>query len=150
MADDRIGRAVPSYWTDEPEDHAVTIKGRPDVARHIASALLDRGFDIAYAYRPLHDEQLAHAFLNTVLFLDHRRTGFPWPMVPMPINCYGSKVIAAQGGWKPFGEALDAFAVLFCMLILACVALWPCSGDETEAEHLADRGTPAEQLERHQ
>jgi len=103
----RIGRAVPSYWEGEPEDHAVTIKGRPDIARHIASGLLDRGFDIAYAYRPLHDEQLAHAFLNTVLFLDHRRTGFPWPMVPMPINCYGSKVIAAQGGWKPFGEKLE-------------------------------------------
>jgi hypothetical protein len=70
-------------------------------------AIMGHGFDVAYAYQPLHDEQLAHAFLNTVLFLDHRRTGFPWPMIAMPINCYGSKVIAAQGGWKPFGQALE-------------------------------------------
>ena len=60
-----------------------------------------------YAYRPLHDEQLPHAFLNTVLFLDHRRQGFPWPVVCMPINCYGRKVVSAQGRWRPFGDELD-------------------------------------------
>jgi hypothetical protein len=102
-----VGKAFPSYWADENEDHAIEIKGRPDIARQLAAGLLESGFDVAYAYRPLHDEQLPHAFLNTVLFLDHRRTGFPWPMIAMPINCYGSKVIAARGAFQPFGTPLE-------------------------------------------
>ena len=101
-----VARAFPSYW-DEPEDTTYLIKGRPDIAKGLTTGLLERGFDVAYAYQPLHDEQLPHAFLNTVLFLDHRRTGFPWPMIAMPINCYGSKVIASHGSWRPFGTELD-------------------------------------------
>ena len=98
-----FGGKYPNYW-GEPDDTSILIKGMPDVARDLATGLLGDGFDIAYAYRPLHDDGLAHAFLNTVLFLDHRRTGFPWPMIAMPINCYGSRVISARGQWKPFGE----------------------------------------------
>ena len=101
-----VGQAFPSYW-DEPPDRRVTVKGRPDIALALTAALIDDGFDVAYAYKPLHDEQLPHAFLNTLLFLDHRRTGFDWPMICMPINCYGSKVIAAQGGWRPFATPLE-------------------------------------------
>ena len=44
---------------------------------------------------------LAHAFLNTQLFLDYDRVGFPWPMVCMPVNCYGRRVIAARGFCRP-------------------------------------------------
>ncbi len=101
-----VGKAFPGYW-NEPADHSVTIKGRPDIARALAAGLLEDGFDIAYAYQPLHDDQLAHAFLNTVLFLDHRRIGFDWPLICMPINCYGSKVIAARGAWQPFDSELE-------------------------------------------
>lgn len=102
----KVAQAAPGYW-DEGPDYAVEIKGRPDIARSLAAGLLDSGFDVAYAYQPLHDEELAHAFLNTVLFLDHRRTGFRWPMIAMPINCYGSKVVSARGGWQPFATELD-------------------------------------------
>jgi hypothetical protein len=101
-----VANRFPSYW-DEPKDYEVKIKGRPDIARSLTASLLGEGFDVAYAYKPLHDQQLAHAFLNTVLFLDHRRTGFRWPMICMPINCYGSKVISAEGGWKPFGHEVE-------------------------------------------
>ena len=100
-----VGQRFPSYW-DEPTDYEVTIAGRPDIAKQLTSDLLNDGFDVAYAYEPLHDQHLPHAFLNTVLFLDHRRVGFPWPVICMPINCYGSKVIASRGGWKPFGTEL--------------------------------------------
>jgi hypothetical protein len=88
------------------EDASTTVKvrGRPDAARWLAGELLGDGIDVAYAYRPLHHPSLAHAFLNTVLFLDYHRVGFPWPMVAMPINCYGSKVISARGAWVPFGQ----------------------------------------------
>jgi hypothetical protein len=102
----RAASAYPSYW-DEPQDLEVTVKGRPDIAKWLTERLIDSNFDVAYAYEPLHDEHLPHAFLNTVLFLDHRRTGFPWPVVCMPINCYGRKVIAARGGAKPFGTPMD-------------------------------------------
>ena len=93
-------------FRDEPDDYTITIKGRPDIATWLVGELLDAGIDMSYAYRPLHDEQLPHAFLNTVLFLDHRRAGFEWPIICMPINCYGRRVIAAEGFWKPFGEEL--------------------------------------------
>lgn len=102
----KVGKFFPSYW-DEGADLEVTIKGRPDIAKQLATALIEDEFDVAYAYEPLHDPQLPHAFLNTVLFLDHRRTGFDWPLICIPINCYGSKVIAANGGWKPFATELD-------------------------------------------
>ena len=103
--DSRVYSTFPSYW-DEPKDMTLNLRGRPDIARLLTEQLMDDGFDVPYAYRPLHDDVLPHAFLNTVLFLDHRRVGFPWPLVCMPINCYGRKVIAAQGGWKPFAAEL--------------------------------------------
>ena len=101
----------PNVW-DEPKDKAFNVKGRPDIARWLAEKLLDNGFDVAYAYQPLHYNGLAHAFLNTQLFLDYDRDydrggGFPWPLVCMPINCYGRRVIAARGFAKPFGEPMD-------------------------------------------
>lgn len=100
----------PNVW-DEPKDKAFKVKGRPDIARWLAEKLLDNGFDVSYAYKPLHFDGLAHAFLNTQLFLDYDRKydsdNFPWPLVCMPINCYGRRVIAARGFAKPFGEALE-------------------------------------------
>lgn len=100
----------PNVW-NEPKDKAFTVKGRPDIARWLAENLLDNGFDVSYAYRPLHFDGLAHAFLNTQLFLDYDRRydadGFPWPLICMPINCYGRRVIAARGFAKPFGETME-------------------------------------------
>jgi hypothetical protein len=42
--------------------------------------------------------------MNTLLFLDYDRQGFPYPVVPFSINCYGRKVIAQQGGQSSFAE----------------------------------------------
>jgi catalytic LigB subunit of aromatic ring-opening dioxygenase len=53
--------------------------------------------DTAYAYRPLHHAGLAHAFLNTIMFLDYDRVGFPYPVVAFQVNCYGRRVIAQRG-----------------------------------------------------
>jgi hypothetical protein len=82
----------PNVW-DEPKDQVHHVKGRPEAARWLAERLLDDGIDVAYAYQPLHHPSLAHAFMNTQLFLDYHRTGFRWPMVCMPVNCYGRRVI---------------------------------------------------------
>ena len=53
---------------------------------------------MAYAYKPLHYPGLAHAFLNTIMFLDYDRVGFPYPVVAFQVNCYGRRVIAQRGG----------------------------------------------------
>lgn len=72
----------------------------------IAGALLEQGFDVAYAYEPLHHPGLPHAFMNTVLFLDYERRGFPHRVVPFQINCYGRRVIPAHGGMASLAEPL--------------------------------------------
>jgi hypothetical protein len=36
--------------------------------------------------------------------------------------------------FRPFGNALDAFGVLFCMCVLACIALWPRTDAQSEPD----------------
>ena len=71
--------------------------------------LLEQGVDMSYAYKPLHYPGLAHAFLNTIMFLDYDRVGFPYPVVAFQVNCYGRRVISQRGGRgslaQPLGEA---------------------------------------------
>jgi len=82
---------------DEPADTTFTYKGHRPAAKALTGSLLDEGFDVSYAYRPLH-HPLGHAFMNTLLFLDYDRQGFPYPVVPFQVNCYGRRVIAQHGG----------------------------------------------------
>ena len=46
-----------------------------DIGRHLITQLLAAGFDMPYAYRPLHQDGLSHSFLNALLLLDHERRG---------------------------------------------------------------------------
>src|SRR5262249_45389780 len=80
----------------ESSDTTFAYKGHRAAAKHLAGGLIDRGFDVAYAYRPLH-HPLAHAFMNTLLYLDYDRRGFPYPVVPFSINCYGRRIISQRG-----------------------------------------------------
>ena len=47
---------------------------------------------------------IGHAFLNTLLYLDYDRQGFPYPVVPFSINCYGRRVISQYGGAATFAR----------------------------------------------
>jgi len=85
-----------NVW-DEPKDAAFAYAGHRPAAKLLTGGLLDEGFDVSYAYRPLH-HPLGHAFMNTLLFLDYDRQGFPYPVVPFQVNCYGRRVIAQRGG----------------------------------------------------
>jgi hypothetical protein len=85
-----------NVW-DEPADTTFVYKGHRPAAKFLVSRLLDAGFDCSYAYRPLH-HPLGHAFMNTLLFLDYDRQGFPYPVIPFQVNCYGRRVIAQHGG----------------------------------------------------
>jgi hypothetical protein len=97
--------AVENVW-NEGADVGIKVVGAPEIGRHLTAQLLGRGIDMAYAYRPLHYEGLAHAFLNTIMFLDYDRVGFPYPVLPVTVNCYGSRVIANHGGPIHFGKEL--------------------------------------------
>jgi hypothetical protein len=91
-----------NIW-NEPSDQRFTYKGHPAAGRFLANSLLEKGFDVAYAYRPLH-HPLGHAFLNTLMFLDYDRKGFPHPVVPFQVNCYGRRVIAQEAGVRSLSE----------------------------------------------
>jgi Catalytic LigB subunit of aromatic ring-opening dioxygenase len=83
-------------WWDEAEDQTFTITGHRRGAKYLVSALLREGIDVAYAYKPLH-HPLGHAFVNSVLYLDFDRKGFPYPVVPFTVNAYGRWLVSAHG-----------------------------------------------------
>ena len=64
----RHGTPRRNVW-EEPADKVFGYRGHPEAARFLASGLLDSGVDMAYAYKPLHEPGLAHAFINTLLYL---------------------------------------------------------------------------------
>lgn len=88
--------AAPNVW-GEGADTVFRYRGHREAGKHLARRLLEQGVDMAYAYQPLHHPGLAHAFLNTLLYLDYDRAGFPYPVVAFQVNCYGRRVIAQRG-----------------------------------------------------
>ncbi len=95
-----------NVWGEGPEKH-YRLRGHRDIAKHLASGLIESGFDTAYAYKPLHHDSLAHAFTNTILYLDYDRHGWDYPTIAFPINCYGRKVISARGFLTNVEDKLD-------------------------------------------
>jgi hypothetical protein len=89
----------------EPPDTVFRVKGHRAGAKYLVAGLLEAGVDMPYAYTTRYERGLAHAFTNTVLFLDYDRAGFPYPVVPFHVNCYGSSVIRRRGGMADPGEA---------------------------------------------
>lgn len=92
----------PNAW-GEPADKKFVIPGHRVAGKFLASRLLEEGFDVAYAYKPLHYD-LGHAFINTVLYLDWDRQGWNHPLLPFQINDYGRRVIANRGFMRPLTE----------------------------------------------
>ncbi len=105
---DRFKITVPqgNVW-NEPAGELFEVPGHVGAAKRLTSGLIEAGFDTAYAYKPLH-HSLGHAFANAILYLDYHRAGFPYPIVPVAINCYGSRVICQRGGFPDFDRALEA------------------------------------------
>jgi hypothetical protein len=87
---------APNAW-GEGGSKIFKIRGHREAGKFLASRLLEQGVDMSYAYKPLHHAGLAHAFLNTVLYLDYDRVGFPYPVIAFQVNCYGRRVIAQKG-----------------------------------------------------
>jgi Catalytic LigB subunit of aromatic ring-opening dioxygenase len=95
-----FGPPAKNIW-NEPPSKRFKVKGAASAAKYLASRLIESGFDTAYSYKPLH-HPLGHAFANAILYLDYDRDGFPHPIVPFAINCYGRRVIAQRGGLPVF------------------------------------------------
>jgi len=93
--------APPNNVWNESAENKFRVPGIPKAAKHLATRLIEAGFDTAYAYKPLH-HPLGHAFANAILYLDYDRTGFAHPIIPFAINCYGRRVIAQRGGLPVF------------------------------------------------
>jgi hypothetical protein len=89
-------RAGVNSW-DEPPETSFRLQGHRAAGKFIASSLLHDGFDIAYAYKPLHAHPMGHAFVNSVLYMDWDRKGFPYPVVPVTVNSYGRDLIRHRG-----------------------------------------------------
>jgi hypothetical protein len=97
-------------WWNEPDDQKFVINGHRKAGKYLATSLLTDGFEVAYAYKPLHAKGLGHAFLNSILYLDFDRKGFPYPIVPFSVNSYGRWLIGAHGRPLMPSEAASIFA----------------------------------------
>ena len=86
-------------------DKTYQVAGHREAAKMLATRLIEAGFDTAYSYKPLH-HPLGHAFTNAVFYLDYARKGFPYPIVPFAVNCYGRKVVSQRGGIPSFDKEL--------------------------------------------
>ena len=95
----------------ESRDTMIRTPGHYAAATYLASDLLKADFDVSYAYRMRYENGLPHAFINTILFLDYDRKGFPYPVVPFHVNCYGSSVIAKRGSSAHLTGGADPNAV---------------------------------------
>jgi len=95
-----------NVW-NETAEQVFTYPGNTKAARDLVGGLMDNGIDMAYSYKPLHQPGLGHAILNTLLYLDYDRTGLKYPVIPMLVNCYGSKVIQNRGGAIEFEKDSD-------------------------------------------
>ena len=81
---------------NESPDWVLRTKGHRQAGKELATHLLRNNFDVAYAYKQLH-HQYGHAFWRTVMHLDVDRQGFPYPIVPFHVNCYGSNFVRNKG-----------------------------------------------------
>ena len=82
---------------DEDPEWLLKVSGQRKIGKELASHLLNNDFDVAYAYRQLH-HPFGHAFWRTVMHLDVDRKGFPYPIIPFHVNCYGSNFVRNKGG----------------------------------------------------
>ena len=98
-------RGSPNAW-GLPDDMTCVLHGDVDASRSLTDTLINDGFDMAYSYRKREGAHFPHAILNTQLFLDYDHTGreFPYPIVPITVNCYGEHAIARRGGLARFAD----------------------------------------------
>lgn len=99
------GIAQQSNAFGAPADTVFRHQGAARIGRWLVNQLADDGIAVPYAYRMRYPHGLAHAFINTLMFLDVDRRGFQWPLIPFHVNCYGGDLIRTHGGMNALAEA---------------------------------------------
>jgi hypothetical protein len=69
-----------------------TVRGSKAVGTYLANELVRSDFDVACAWKLHHMDHLGHAFSHSVDYLDWDRNGFPYPVIPFHISCYGTNL----------------------------------------------------------
>ena len=95
----------PNIWNEGPET-VFAHRGHPEAARWLAARLSEAQMPVPYAYRLRYARGLAHAFINTLLYLDVDRRGFDYPVLPFHVNCYGGQLVRSHGGRTTPSEIL--------------------------------------------
>lgn len=100
-----VERGSPNAW-GMPDHTTIKLRGAADQARELTSKLIERDFDMAYSYQKRENSAFPHAIVNTQLFLDYPNAGstFPYPVLPITVNCYGAHVIARRGSLVRFAQ----------------------------------------------
>lgn len=95
----------PNAW-GLPDEMTIVLHGDVEASRELADTLINDGFDMAYSYCKREGAHFPHSILNTQLFLDYDHVGreFPYPLVPITVNCYGEHAIARRGGMARFAD----------------------------------------------
>jgi hypothetical protein len=102
-ANSPVMRATRNVW-NQPPDKVVPVRGHRAAAAFLAREMIRGDFDVAFAYKPHHHPSLAHAFMRTLLYLDYDQRGFPWPLVPFHVNCYGSEMMEHVRAGEPAAD----------------------------------------------
>ena len=111
---DPLSSAPNNPW-GEPADKTWNFKGSQDLAKHIATQLLERDFPVSYSLEASHAKhRMAHAFANTLLYLDWDRKGWDYPIIPFSVNALGRNFEVSRAGFdhlKPelAGSDIDLF-----------------------------------------
>jgi hypothetical protein len=93
-------KATRNVW-NQPIDKKVPVRGHREAGNLLTRELILNDFDVAFAYKPHHHPSLAHAFIRSVLYLDYDHKGWPYPVVPFHVNCYGSDLMKGLKGTGP-------------------------------------------------
>ena len=79
-----------------PPDFTYTVRSNKKAATELARYLLDEGVDVAYSMQMRYERGLPHSFANSVLYLDYDQKGFPFPLIPFHVNCYGNQLMTTS------------------------------------------------------
>jgi hypothetical protein len=105
----RLG--VPLTQIDMPPTQP-TVRGSKQLATHVTNELIGRGVDVACSWKLHHMANLGHAFTGTLDYLDWDRRGFPYPVIPFHVSCYGEDLrVPAPEAAEVTGRLMEDVAV---------------------------------------
>lgn len=89
-----------------PDDHMGLLPTRTPESGRVPAALRDPTAWPEPMRRECSDDRGRRA--AALLFLDYDRQGFPYPLVPFHVKCYGSSIIRTRGGIAHLRSGQDA------------------------------------------